>query len=192
VKYITPIYWDTCVFLAFFKGEKNDPAITDGIENVVRKVDANEAYLITSVITRVELLERSIEDEKSRRRMVDFFKQDNVKVVELGIKIADMAYEIRDHYWPEIDIGTADYIHLASAIAHKVDVLQTLDGSGRKSKGKMLTIPQPIAGKYEINIQVPFAAQANLLSLLEYERTQDTEKGGDNSLAVAALAPAET
>jgi len=36
------IYWDSNIFLAWLKNEQQEPSVTDGIEEAIRKVRNNE------------------------------------------------------------------------------------------------------------------------------------------------------
>lgn len=51
------IYWDACIFLAWLQDEPLDPGIMEGIEDIVRRVNNNEAILVTSIMTRTEVLD---------------------------------------------------------------------------------------------------------------------------------------
>ncbi len=43
------IYWDSCIFLAWLKDEPLDPGIMEGIEDDVRRINNEEAILVTSI-----------------------------------------------------------------------------------------------------------------------------------------------
>lgn len=51
------IYWDTSIFLAWLQDEKRKAGEMDGVREFVRKAQAGKIILVTSEITRVEILE---------------------------------------------------------------------------------------------------------------------------------------
>ena len=128
------IYWDACIFLAWIYDEPKEPDVIDGIEEMVRDVDNNRVKLITSIVTRTEILESRLNAE-ARDRFDKIFKRRNVVMINLDTRISDLSHDIRDfHYQQGHVLSTPDSQHLATAIIHNVDIFYTLDGSEKKKK----------------------------------------------------------
>ena len=163
------LYWDSCVFLAWIYDEPNEPSIVEGMEEVVRDVDANRIILITSVVTRSEILEsRMTPDIKGK--FDSLFSRRNVVMIELDHRISDLSHEIRDYYdQREIKLTTSDCHHIATAIKHRADEFQTLDGAGKKKRGKLLPLNGVIAGRYRLKIckPSPSSQQPSLLTIIK-------------------------
>ena len=158
------IYWDACIFLAWFYNEPNEPSVVDGIEEMVRDIDHKRVKLITSIVTKNELLETRM-DAVQRAKFDLFFKRRNVVRVDLDDRITDLSHDIRCYYDQKgIVLGSLDTYHLATAIIHEVDTMYTLDGSGKKKKGKLLPLSGNVAGKYKLQILKPQASAINLLT----------------------------
>ena len=158
------IYWDTCIFLAWIFNEPNEPAIVDGIEEIVKQVDANKISLITSVVTRTEVLEGKM-DDIAKRRFEDLFKRRNVVMISLDHRISDLSHDIRNYYdIKDIKLSTPDCQHIATAILYEANEFHTLDGSGKKKRGKILPLNGNVMGKHPLKICVPYSDQPNLFT----------------------------
>ncbi|MGH9898498.1 MAG: type II toxin-antitoxin system VapC family toxin [Pyrinomonadaceae bacterium] len=157
------IYWDACVFLAWLNNEPQiDISVTEGMEKVVKLVDANKVTLMTSVVTRTELLDNRMSAEV-KTNFDSLFNRRNVVMITLDLRISDLSHEIRDYYDRQgIKLGTSDCQHLATAILYMADEFHTLDGSGKKKKGKLLPLNGIVAGKYKLRICQPNAEQDTL------------------------------
>ena len=159
------IYWDTCIFIAWFYDEpQSDIAVTEGMEETVKEVDANKITLITSVVTRTELLEnRMPSDVKAKYDAL--FNRRNVVMISLDHRISDLSAEIREYYDAKGTVlGTIDCQHLATAILYGADEFHTLDGSGKKKKGYLIPLSGTIAGKYTLKICKPYSIQGGLFT----------------------------
>lgn len=158
VKSKKTIYWDTCVFLAWLKNENRELGEIEGIEEVSRSVGNNRINLTTSVITFVEILESSLGQE-GVEKLSNIFKRRNVVPINVDIRIAKLAADIRDHYKKiERSIKTPDAIHLATAINYKVDELQTFDGS--RGRPGLLSLNGNVMG-YNLKIVQPQKNQSS-------------------------------
>ncbi len=126
------IYWDSCIFISHITDEKrNNPAEISGINDVVKDVDSNKIILITSVVSRVEVL-RDL--GKERDKFINVLKSPNIQEIEVSKSIAQMAGDIR-HQFQEASIcklNTPDAIYLATALYSKVDEFHTFDGEGEQ------------------------------------------------------------
>lgn len=158
------IYWDTCIFLAWLKNEPNERGIVEGMEETARDVDNNKIHLVTSVVTITEVLQGRLTPVQSKLFQA-FFGRKNVHRVNLDIRIATLSHEIRDYYDQQGTVlSTPDSQHLATAIINNVDEFHTLDGAGKKKKGKLIPLSGNIAGKYNLRICEPYSKQGNLLT----------------------------
>jgi predicted nucleic acid-binding protein len=120
------IYWDACIFYAFFKGEEHKPGELEEIKKQAQLIDANQLILITSAITLTEVLSGKLPADK-KDVFPDLFKRPNILCIETTLKIARLGHQIRDYYKCHTDFGgktvsTPDAIHLASAITYDADV----------------------------------------------------------------------
>jgi predicted nucleic acid-binding protein len=155
------IYWDSAVFIAYFTQEptrtKEELA---GIDQVVDAFDKGNCILVTSMISKTELLAPKL-GAKNYARLSALWKRKQFQPVEVTEAIIDLANEIRGFYSAKGEKvpATPDSIHLATAIKSVVNVFQTFDG-GRK-RG-LLQLDGNVAG-YNLSIKVPFVSQGKLL-----------------------------
>lgn len=175
------VYWDACVFLAWLYDEPNDASVIEGMEAIVKQVDANEITLITSVVTRTEILEGRMTAEV-KKKFDSLFNRRNVVMINLDHRISDLSHEIRNFYDRQGNtLSTNDCHHLATAIIHNADEFQTLDGSGKKKKGKLLPISGNIADKYPLKIVVPSTVQPSLFTGVKLDDKESGKNGGDGA-----------
>lgn len=158
------IYWDSNIFLAWLKNEQQEPSVTDGIEEAIRKVRNNEIVLFTSVMTRTEVLESTLPPE-AQDKFSKLFDRRNVTMVNIDKRVSDKAHSIRDYYRQKnIKLSSADCMHLATAILYSADEFQTLDGSGkRKRPNDLIPLNGNVAG-HNLKICVPHAVQTTMFS----------------------------
>jgi predicted nucleic acid-binding protein len=155
------IYWDAAVFIAYFTQEttrtKEELA---GIDQVVDAFDKGNCILVTSMISKAEVLASKLGAEKYARFSA-LWKRKQFQPVEVTEAIIDLANEIRGFYSAKGEKvpATPDSIHLATAIKSGVNVFQTFDG-GRK-RG-LLQLDGNVAG-HNLSIKIPFVAQGKLL-----------------------------
>lgn len=120
-------YWDANIFLAWLKDEARKPGEMEGLAEVVAIIDRQEATMMTSVLTRTEVLESSLPSH-AQNLFNKIFDRPNVVSVDLTSPISNLAHSIRDHYRQNgRTLKTPDSIHLATAINHKVDEFHTFD-----------------------------------------------------------------
>ncbi|MBW3563384.1 MAG: PIN domain-containing protein [Acidobacteria bacterium] len=173
------IYWDTCVFIALIDMEKRKTSVLDGINACIDRVEAGEATLVTSTITRIEITKTKL-DPKKEKRFVGLLSRRNVVERNVDIRVADIAREIRYTYSGENDdpkIKTPDAVHAATAIASEVDSMWTLDGAGdRLRPSDLLSLKSPICGKWNLQIEEPFEAQGTLFRALPSGQEPDADE----------------
>lgn len=157
------IYWDSAVFIAYFTQEKTrTPEELAGIDQVVDAFDKGKCVLVTSMITKAELLPAKLGAE-NYARLSELWQRKQFQAVEVTEAIIDLANEIREFYAAKGEKvpATPDSIQLATAIKMGVDIFQTFDG--RRKRG-LLQMDGNVAG-HHLSIKVPFVAQTNLPNL---------------------------
>lgn len=166
-------YWDTCLFIAWLKNEKRDPGQMEGLQEAVDEFESDEAVIVTTIITKQEVLPGSLSKEQ-QEEFSNILKRKNMVVVEVTPPINDLSIKIRDFYYRSgrstTTISVPDAIHLATAIIYKVDVFQTFDGA---AGGGLLQYDGNIAG-HDLKIKMPFKEQQQLN--LKYEKNK-SQKG---------------
>jgi len=154
------IYWDACIFYAFFKGEEHRTGELAEIQKQAQLIDAEQLILTTSAITLTEVLSGKLPADK-KEAFPNLFKRPNILCIETTLKIAQLAHKIRDYYIRNTTdfggktVSTPDAIHLASAIAYEVDVFYTFDEKHKKHELGLLRLPKKLAGEFELNICRP-------------------------------------
>jgi predicted nucleic acid-binding protein len=158
------IYWDACVFIAWLKNEKHDLGVLAGIEETVKGVDQFKINLMTSVVTRTEVLDCSL-TEPQREEFRTIFNRPNVEMVAVDHRIADLSHEIRDYYHQQNNkLTTMDCHHLATAVNFSANEFHTMDGSGKKKTARLIPLSGVMAGKYPLTICLPYALQVGLFT----------------------------
>lgn len=164
------IYWDTCVFLAWLKDEKRSAGEMEGVKAVADLVFKDKVILVTSTLTRAEILEGRV-PKGAIKKYDSLMRRSNIVPQGLDMPIAKLTSEIRDHYRKtDFELLTPDAVHLATAVYLKADEFQTFDGSdpnrSPRQKGKykrcgLLLISEDAAIK-KLKICKPDAAQFEL------------------------------
>lgn len=127
-------YWDSGLFIAWLKNETRKPGEMEGLAEVVSMIDRGDAVLITSVVTRTEVLESTLTPE-NRGKFDDLFKRTNCLMVDINAPISELAHDIREYYKAQGDsVKTPDSQHLATAITYDCDALHTFDEDDLISK----------------------------------------------------------
>lgn len=99
----------------------------EGLAEVVWMVDRNQANILTSVITKGEVLQSSL-SVSARTSFINIFNRPNIVAVDLTNQIAELSGFIRDYYVSRSQkMSLGDAQHLATAIAYKVDEFHTFD-----------------------------------------------------------------
>jgi len=120
-------YWDAGLFIAWLKDEKRKSGDMEGLAEVVSMIERKDAVLITSVISRTEVLESTLTQE-NKGEFDKIFQRTNCKMVDLNAPISELAHDIREYYKASSKVlGTPDCQHLATAIAFGCDELHTFD-----------------------------------------------------------------
>lgn len=150
------IYWDTNVFLAFCKNEtKHGEDVLKAIDEIVRKIEANNLQLATSAISLAELVKGNPTDDQVEL-IERVFSRSNIHLIDTNRVIAELAGEI----YKKMDtrcstkLTIPDCIHLASASYYKCTVFYTLDGINGKRDG-LLTIAEQLKENFGIKVNIP-------------------------------------
>ena len=162
-------YWDTCVFLAWIQDEDNrTPEEKAGLADIALKIHKNEARLVTSGITKGEILKSTLSKD-GIEKLDALFKRKNFDWVQTELRVYDIMHDIRDYYQKIKDtenlptVTQADSIHLASAIWIEADEFHTFDENDKKRKRRaLLPLSGNVAGKYNLVIKKPGLAQQSL------------------------------
>lgn len=160
------VYWDTNIFLALLMDEDRPGDDMEGVYEWAEKIDKGDARLITSVVTRIEVLESKLTPEV-RERFRAVLRRSNVQEVEVGPRIADLAHDLRDHYQALRDVAggpglcSMDAIHLATGIIYEVDEVHTFDEKDKNNCLGLIPLSGSVAG-YDLTICKPKATQFQL------------------------------
>jgi hypothetical protein len=164
-------YWDSCMFLAYIKGETSHAAGTfDYLKDRVRKFDSGILTLATSTICIPEVVGASLTDEL-RKRFSAMLNRSNMHSVDATPAVCRLAADIREYFRQNpltagngrpIYPSTADAIHVASAISvnrtanASVDLI-TLDHRNKPPKEEMAMVAMNayISSKYRTRVMLP-------------------------------------
>ena len=120
----------------------------DGVNDVAQNIHKNHVTLITSVISKAEILESTL-DSVARQKLDAIFKRRNVVSVAADDRVMKLAHAIRDYYQQQKPsdglptVTTPDAIHLATAIHYEASELQTFDEKNIPGKRRALI---PLSG----------------------------------------------
>ena len=103
------------------------------IEPIIREAESNRLAFVLSVVAKAEVLTISSKTPtESLRTINSFFRKEYVHVYGVSERTAEHAATIRRR----INLDTADALHLATAVEHKVPILLTRDGDRKKRGSK--------------------------------------------------------
>jgi len=159
-------YWDSCIFIAYLNDEiRDDPLDMLGIDELATLFDMGQIDLVTSTITITEVLRTSIKPEDYQRFRL-LFSRKNCHLVDVTRKIAEISHEIRNFYYqpPAATLTVPDCIHLATAIWFQCGAFYTFNGEGKRPG--LLSLNNPIANLYDLQIQKPTPTSPPQLPLL--------------------------
>jgi len=159
-------YWDSCVFIAHLKKERDKyPVEVPIIEKLMASNSIADNAVIGSQLVRIEVLEWEL-TAPAKKSFDAFYSQGDNLIWDVDGRVATIAREIRDYYKENpIMVGkgeqknprgikTPDAIHLATAILHKVDVFHTLDNGGQDGFS-LLKLGDRVANKFDLKIEKP-------------------------------------
>lgn len=136
-------YWDSDAFLGHLDGEPDKAA---ACAEVLEAASAGRIVIVTSALTIAEVLYckgHKAVPKDNRERIAAFFKQPYISVQNVTRHISEVAREV---YWDH-NIRPKDAIHVATALAYKIPVLNTFDkdllGMNLKLGDPLLRIEKP-------------------------------------------------
>ena len=148
-------YWDSACFLAWLQSESGRD---DKCQNVLTLAERGEVEIVTSVFTLTEVLRLRPKDAlpSERRTAVEgLFNRPYIHTIMLTRRLAESA---RDLVWDH-GVAPKDSVHVASALATKVDVLNTFDepliGKSGQIGSPPLSIEEPSVPEPELNLEGP-------------------------------------
>ena len=120
-------YWETSIWIVYLNEGKEHPDVFERLEEIITEVKARQVTLLTSVLTRIELLEMHHGPAKMRQYDAQLDRR-NVHDVAITRQIAALASNFRNHF-PSLKSGKklSDAIHLATAVDVVADELHTTD-----------------------------------------------------------------
>ena len=161
-------YWDACVWIAWLTAERAYADHLSNMEEYAAQADAGKIVLVTSSLTRGEILETKI-GAQAATNFQDSLKRPNIVEASADPRVASLAGELRNYYQGQKETGAnaktlamLDAVHLATAILYGVDQFHTFD-DGKKGKHLgLLGLSGTLAAKYPLVICKPQLAQGRL------------------------------
>ena len=185
------IYWDTCIWIAWFCEESRKPGDMEGVLEDVEQFERGEVLLATSPIILPEMLNLAGKASAAQlERFWRFFDRSDVIKVAADITVCRIAQELRDYYYeqkkhdglPTLDIG--DAIHLASAIQYQCLAFHTFDEKDKRTPSKaqrgLIGLSGQVGGKYALTVRKPRATQPQL-RLVGGAQADDAERAASPS-----------
>ena len=118
-------------------------------------------------------------DKPAQTAFDDLFKRRNVVWINHDEPVSKLSHDIRDYYDQQgVKLSSADSVHLASAIIYNVNIFHTLDGSGKKKKGKLIPLNGNVAG-HRLTIERPYKRQLSLHLVPAEPKEKKDEKEGN-------------
>ncbi len=146
-------YWDSNCFLAYLQEEDGR---ADRCSDVLLLAERGEIGIVTSVFTLTEVLRLRPRDAlpAERRATVEaFFNRPSIRTMMLTRRISEAA---RDLVWDH-GVHPRDSVHVASALAAGVDVLNTFDAALIGNSGRIgsppLAIEEPAVAEPELDLE---------------------------------------
>lgn len=130
--------------------------------NVAKDAGQHRIVLMTSVVTRTEVLD-SMLTERQRTKFRDLFLKDpfTYQMASVDIRVADASHNIRDFYHQKgKSLSTPDCHHLATAAIYEATEFHTLDKD-------LLPLSGLLADTYQLKISRPYCNQPNMLTAQE-------------------------
>ncbi len=117
------VYWDSCCFLAILNGETEE----DACKETIHQAKSGEIELYVSPLTMAETVRPRLSPKPTpkevRDRVVDFFENDYIKVVNIEREVARRSL---DFCWDH-NLHARDALHVALALECECEIFETLD-----------------------------------------------------------------
>lgn len=129
-------YWDTCVYIAYLKGEQShgEPHVSS-LAQMAKDNFEQKNRIVTSVITLTEVLSSKLTPDEEEA-FLKTFKRVNHVLYDVDYGIATKARKFRDAFLKHPSgktLSSPDAIHAATAIILQADEMNTFD-DGQKDK----------------------------------------------------------
>ncbi len=131
------VYWDSDAFLGWFQAEQGK---VDLCQNTLEKAQNREILIITSTLTIAEVLwmKGAPRLSKDKAEIVrKFFRHSYIRLKNVTRSIAEDAQGL---VWDN-SIKPKDAIHVATALAFEIPILETFDGDLIAKSGRIGTSP---------------------------------------------------
>ena len=170
-------YWDSCMFYEVIGNESVPANKKTKVEEILLENEQGNNYIITSVITHLEVLPSKLECKvtSGEEDYLALFDGIHFQDIEMNTNMITRAREIRDHYYvPALADGTGhkmmdlgDSIHLAVASIYGVTEFHTRDNDKRRAKLPLVDLykfknEDKLCGKYPLKIVSPESDQGGL------------------------------
>ena len=153
-------YWDASTWIKLISNLQTQQAADERwhCERLFEQAMKGHLQILTSAMSVVEVLRGEIDQgvstppipQEIRERIEALFDEPYIVLIPLD---PARAQEARDLRWTTPWLGTADSIHIASAVYAQADVLHTFDGAGGKPR-RMLSLSGQV-GSPPLPIMVP-------------------------------------
>jgi predicted nucleic acid-binding protein len=132
-----PIYWDSCIFLDWLKGNK--PERTPLIQEVVTAIENDTVLIVTSSLSLVETsrLDSGVQiEDKDEEKIAKFFQNSYIEIKAIDRAIANESRRlIRESGRRQLGLSCPDSIHLATALFCGITEMHTFDNKLIKHDG---------------------------------------------------------
>jgi hypothetical protein len=150
-------YWDTCIFLHWITDLVKIPGVIEGIEDTIKAAERGDAIIISSIITRIEVLRSDMTADQAET-FLRLREREYIQWVNVDSRVAVRAHDFRNYY-KVLDKAphVPDSIHVATATLFDVTEMNTLDGSSKK-KRRFDLLPlsgNVMGGQYKLVIKQP-------------------------------------
>jgi predicted nucleic acid-binding protein len=160
---VDKIYWDSTAFICFLKRTEGERRRV--CEDVLYHARDGSVQLFTSTFTLAEVIRPQILDSVGTRlispeeiaEIQGMFQWPWIKKVDLDQRVARKAVDIERDY----GLGTADSIHVASALIARADVLQHWERKDEFGKiGRLIAVEHPRMLTYGAVATMPSSSHA--------------------------------
>jgi predicted nucleic acid-binding protein len=125
------ICWDSCIFIAWLKGEQDKPL--DLLANLLQSVKQEKTNLLVSAVSFAEVLDKAGESNAGTQ-FQGFVKQPSVIVANVDIRVGLLAKTIRETAISAVarqeipkSVSIPDALIAATAVIYRAEELHTFD-----------------------------------------------------------------
>ncbi len=140
-------YWDSCVFIGYFKDEYDR---RNQCLPIIKAAESGRTKIITSALTIAEVFwieKRATPDSEAKKKIKDFFDYSFIGISDLTRRVAEHARKLT---WDYENISNWDAVHLATVINSDITLLETYDKEllsynlqFKNQKGQGIKITEP-------------------------------------------------